>query len=372
MRVSRIIPMMLLLLTLPLLPACGFKDIDKRFFLVAMGLDLPEDKESNKLKISFKLAIPKGDPKHGEEKFQVLVEEARTISEGLAQVRAKLDKELELGHLKAIVFGEALAKKGLDRQIDWIVRRPDLQVISWLAVGRPTAEAVMRTAPPSERYPSNTLFLAFGNTGAESKRIVSAHLFSFARDIREPGVNAMLPLVQAAVDHLNIERAAVFQDKDVKLSLVLNPEETKLINFTIKKDSEMYLQVESEEGHISVQGQRTKVSYQVLDDGEGGLRIPIQYTLNGLIEEAIGVGTITNDKLQEIERQVEAELVKQLMPVLVKLQKQKLDPLGFGLRYRATRWESFEKETKDWLKLYPEARFEVSAKCDLESTGYVK
>lgn len=102
---------MLLSATMTLaLTGCNFKDIDRRIFVVAIGID-PGRKEGT-FKVSLKLAIPQGDVTKIDEKMQILTEESDSISEALRRMKSKVEKELDYVHCKSVILG-----KGLPRMI---------------------------------------------------------------------------------------------------------------------------------------------------------------------------------------------------------------------------------------------------------------
>lgn len=59
------------------------------------------------------------------------------------------------------------------------------------------------------------------------------------------------------------------------------------------------------------------------------------------------------------------------MELLTKLQKNDIDPFGFGLRYRATRL-SREGLFEEWNRIYPEITFNVTMDINLKSTGAIE
>src|SRR5690625_4551243 len=86
-----------------LLSGCGFKDIDKRVFVVGFGID--GGSEEKPYKITLKMAIPgkKDSPKP---EYTYLTQEADTIAKAIRLSESNIDKELEFGHAKVIVLGE--------------------------------------------------------------------------------------------------------------------------------------------------------------------------------------------------------------------------------------------------------------------------
>src|SRR5690349_17935436 len=103
------------------LSACGFKDIEKRFFVVSIGV---------------------GPSKDSPNEYQIVSQEANSISEAVRIIKTKVDKEIDFSHAKVIVFSESIVKnKGNAGMYYWFTRRRDIQKIAWVNIGRPSALA---------------------------------------------------------------------------------------------------------------------------------------------------------------------------------------------------------------------------------------
>jgi spore germination protein KC len=198
--------LLLLFLSLFTIEGCGYKDIEKRFFVVSIGFDKPSN-SNNLYKMTLKLAIPKSDPKNKSDQFILLSEEAKSISEATRLFKAETDKELDFTHAKLIILGEQLLEESIEPIIDWSIRRRDIQGVAWVAIGKPSANAVL---------------------ASESEFTVSTFLFDFFRKSYEKGFQAILPMIEVKENTFTIKKAAIF-DKFVK-KLILSPNETKLLN----------------------------------------------------------------------------------------------------------------------------------------------
>ncbi|ANS74397.1 hypothetical protein AWM70_07225 [Paenibacillus yonginensis] len=86
-----------------------------------------------------------------------------------------LDKELDLGHCKMMLFGEGLAQQDIRQAADWMLRRRDIQLLVFTAVPCPSAQEVLYVQPISERLSGNSLILALSKDGTESPFIVGQH-----------------------------------------------------------------------------------------------------------------------------------------------------------------------------------------------------
>lgn len=364
-------PLLLVLCFALILSGCGTKDIDKRFFVVSLGVDTVEGNKTQ-FRFSFKMAVPKSRLRHGDSEFVIMSVESETVAGATAKLKTLVDKEPDFGHLKLVVFSEDTAGRGLLPVTDWLHRYSDIQKICWLAIGRPTAREILAYKPKSERYPSNNLFMTFDHSGAETDTAITQYIFSFGRDVTEPGIDAVLPVIQDEKQALGISRAAVFGGD--KLALILKPEETKLLNIMKRTAPEVELNLADGLGegleHAAVHGFKVGASYR-LEEGER-LAIRMNLKVRGELEEIHPHTVLTEEQIKNVEMAAEAYLTSHAKSLLEKCRDGGLDPVGFGLRYRSKHWDSREAETEAWKQLYPQVEFKVRAEVKITSTGRIK
>ncbi|MBW4838185.1 MAG: Ger(x)C family spore germination protein [Paenibacillaceae bacterium] len=350
------------------LSSCGYKDIDKRFFVVSMGIDhnAEAEEDSPRYNVLLKLAIPQADVQAGQEEFILLGEKSDSITNAVRKIKAKVDKELDFSHTKVILFGEDVVKEGdVNRLLDWFMRRRDIQKIAWVGVARPNAEKVLQLKPKSERLPSNALFLSFGQSGTESAFIVSDYLFSFRKRLTERGLDPVLPIIEAEDNELLQIDKSVFMNKDKSLGL-LNPEETKLLNLITNRTEKADLEVKTtgtQKFYISINKAKTKYKIKIPRDSEPYAEVNIK--LVGTIEESSE--DIDPADTKQLKEEAEKRYMKKAEALLSKLQARGADPVGFGLIYRGT--HSNSDDWRQWEELYPRLTFKVKIEVRIQGFG---
>lgn len=348
-----------------LLSSCGYKDIDKRFFVVTIGVDKAEQ-EDKKYKLLLKLAVPTANVKQGEDKFIVAEYESDSITEAVRMIKSKVDKELDFSHAKAILFSEAVVKEDMGVLLDWFIRRRDIQKIAWVAVAKPNAKDILYLQRDIELLPSNSLFLSFGKTGTESVYIISEYLFDFRKRITEKGLDPILPIIDLRhPNYFEINNAAILNNEHLKLTL--SKQDTKVLNILLNRADKADIRVERKNGgepnafFISTDVARTK--FKIRDDGKPVVEVKVH--LEGIIEEAWE--GLSEDQLKECQKQANAEFEGRVVSLLKKFQEAGVDPLGLGLHYRA---QSFAKnDWEKWQEIYPKVKFDVQVDTIIQSTG---
>ncbi|WP_284645795.1 Ger(x)C family spore germination protein [Paenibacillus silviterrae] len=350
------------------LTGCGFKDIDKRFFAVSIAIDEPVNKE-RKYMVTIRLAIPSPEEKFGANNSILVTEENDSIAEALRIVKSKIDKELDLGHMKAIIIGESIAKKGEMQEIcDWFFRRRDVQQIAWMGIGRPRAIDVIKLEPNTERLPSNMLFMFFGETGTETGYVVSEYMFDFRRRLTERGIDPILPVLEPrGGNQLTINRVALLDKK--KQKLVLTPRETKIFNTFYQGTGKYDIRVNQGNDFFVIAAENVRSLFTIVPQADGKLKIKVRLKISGIIEETSKTH-FRGDELHDLEKLAEQTVQERVQLFLKKLQQSGVDPIGFGLRYRAQNWDR-QKAWDEWQELYPSVEFEVIPHVNITSTGVI-
>ncbi|PTY79367.1 spore gernimation protein GerC [Heyndrickxia sporothermodurans] len=351
-------------LLLLILSGCGFKDIDKRIFVVSIGIDTASHSQK-KYNISLKFVIPgsKDEP----DDFLIVSEKANSISEAVRMIKTKVDKEIDFGHAKVILFGQDLLLKKLPIEINyWFARRRDIQQIAWVGVGKPSALDVLQVRPKSEQLPSDALFLALGKDGSETPYIIPPFYYDYKKRLTEKGLDPMLPIIEAKDSLFTINTMALMNKK--KMKTILTPEETKFLNFMLNKEEKSVLKVNKGKDMIIIETQKVKTKYKIITPPGKQPYIRVKLKVRGRIEEAIKA--VHNDKLTNYENESEKMLNKGMEKLLIKMQKEGVDPIGFGMRYRSRHFNTNDWE--EWQHLYPNIKFKVHSNVQIEDTGLIE
>lgn len=349
---------------------CGFKDIDKRLFVLAIGID-QEEGEEDQYRVTLKLAVPSGSLKESSgTMYSYLTEDSSNMADAIRKLKSQVDKEFDFGHLKTIVIGEKLLNDDLSAISDIFLRRRDFQRVSWMAVGRPTAEDVLKTEPGTEMPASVVLFNMFSDTGVESPYIVTTHLFDFRRKVLESGISPMLPIVQAdeKKTKLLVNHAVVLND--TKEAVELNPRQTKVLNILNNEVDKLGLLIRGEDREFVISVDEVKSKFKILTADHQRTILKMNVDLAGIVEESDEY--LKAKELTSLSKQASKEVEKWVRDLLVLLQEKQVDPLGFGLRYRATRLENGGLQKKWEKELYPNMEFDLSVNVDIKSTGVIE
>lgn len=362
---NRFIPLILLLLSFILISGCAYRDIDKRHFVTAVGVDKIDDEE-HPYEITLKIALPPSDPKAFSNESLILSEKAESISEAVRLIKANVSKELDFGHMKLMLYGKDMLDGHVRKMLDWASRRRDIQQISWIAVGEPSAKEILEIKPKEETIPSNFIFLAFSEEGTETPYLIKTRLFEFRRDMLTEGKSAILPLIKKSneEDQLEMDRSVVF-GKEKNNYLILDQEETKNLNILMGHVQKTDVKVKDEQHNFQIAISKINSNYKIASKN----KIKFKVKMEGIIEES--KQTLHQNDLTKYVKIAEQESSKRTHKLLEHLRDSGFDPIGFGLRYKARSFNN-DNEFNTWKTLYKDIDFDVEMQTHVRSTGVVE
>jgi len=368
-RKKGIILMVMFIQCLFLLVGCGFKDIDNRIFVIGIGID-PSEKEEGHYKVTLKLAIPVASIKTEKKpSYQYLVHEGENIEEAVRILETHTDKVLEFGHSKIIVVNEALLENNIKDVMDYFVRRGDMQLIAWVGAAKNSAEEVLRAEPKEEEAVSTSVTRFFDNNGTESPYIVSTFLFEFRRNSHSFGIDPVLPLIETneGGSQLIVNKSLIVQEG--RAPYELSSRLTREYNSIANNLGGYSYKVEYEGNNIVLNMGKTKVKYKIITDNKKPVAINMKIEMSGEVIESDKNLLLKN--LQKYNKLAEVEVKKHVLEFLTTVQKENIDPVGFGLKYR-TMYLNNEATMSKWDEAYPELLFDLQVEVNLKSTGTIE
>lgn len=352
-----------------LLASCGFKDIDKRIFVSAIGVD-PSEKGDGTYKITLKLSLPVASIKSATgSNYEYLTHDGSTMAEAIRILETHTDKVLELGHTKLIVINESLLETDIKGFMDYFMRRGDIQLIAWVAAAKTSAESILKVEPKTESAVSTTLVNFFGSGGVESPFITSTYLFEFRRNSLSDGINAVLPLVEVSEDktELIVNKSLVVKEKTKPLEL--NDIETKYFNTLKNGMSGLNYEVEQGDVKLIINMDRIRTNYKILMENGHPTSIKVDVKMKGEVGESNKSLLLGN--LEKYNKIASEEIKSKMVGFLENVQEHDLDPMGFGLKYRTLKLH--DKNTiSEWLEAYPDLPIDVHVDVSLKGTGAVE
>ncbi|BDG62398.1 Ger(x)C family spore germination protein [Caldinitratiruptor microaerophilus] len=342
-----------------------FRDTDERALVLMVGIDRGQ---TAPYQVSVQIPIPRGGAPEAliASDFRVLAEEGRTVEEALEKIRASLYRFMELGQVKVVIVGEAVAREGLGG-IDWLWHSRRFPAVAFLAVAREPVAEVIRARTPPVALPALFLYHAFRPTHGVDDGVVPVERWQALQRLRSPLEDVFLPGVTSRKYGLNVEGVAVFREG--RLVGWFSPEESRTFNRLRSTRFYGSLAVPrgggGKPGDLLLTGGRSRYGVRV---GAGG-----EPVLWAHLEAQAAVRERDEMPIRELEAAGARQLEEETRRVLARLQALGADPLGFGERLR--RLDPTHPAVagpEAWRRAYARAPLEVEAVIRIRTTGYTR
>ncbi len=361
------------LLILCTFTGCDFKDIDRRVFILAVGIDI-DSSNPELVRVSLKAAMPTSGGESGgggssseKDTSTLYTLSGNSMSNILRKIKSETPLEPDFSHMKLIMFGEQYVKEhDISTVLDFFTRRRDFQNIAWITLGVPSAETVLSVTPKEERIPGNSLFMKFGQ-GSESPYSYKKKLFEMYNDIITPGNSPSCSIMETKNDKIVMNKAAIFSKG--KLALELNENETEILNLLTDKIhlGSLNINLKEKGSPVSISINKGSSKIKVKKSNDSDILCSITPKINATLEELDGF----TGEASELTPKFEADLKKQVTALLDKFKENQVDPLHLQMFYWAN--DKNYMPNKDWLTdIYPNIKFEINPNIELNHTGTLR
>lgn len=363
----------LLIFLIVFLSSCGKKaPLEDLTLAFIIGIDL--DKENNLVFYEINPVFSEGSKK-GVESYEV---KAKTIRDSRRLFDALTTGEVTAGKIQVLLVGKrVLQHENWFPILDTVYRNPTFSMSTRVVtVDGPVSEVIFHH--PTEKPQLSLHLKALIDKNYDRTRAVKGTLQELHREIYE---KAMTPFISEVKIGKNIELTGIsLLDHKGKYAQFLNvPESTLLLMLQNKKRREITLTIpvlqkvdEKNIFHTNVMSfaasrVKTKIKSEYKHN-KFQFDIKVKMTIN-IVERLFPDEKLNKEQLQ---KEVERELKKQIEDLLKKIQKKKIDPIGLGLYARAYQYTHYKKVKNNWGKALAESTINVSVKVDINSNGAVE
>jgi Ger(x)C family germination protein len=361
----------LLILLIVILSSCGKKaPLEDLTIALILGIDLDDENH---------LAFYEVDPVFGEgaknESYEV---KAKTIRDSRRLFDALTTGEVSAGKIQVLLLGKRVLQHG-----DWfpildtVYRNPTFSMSTRVVtVDGPVSEVILYN--PEEKHQLSLHLKAVIDKNYDRTRAVKGTLQELHREIYEKGITPFISEVKIA-KNLELTGMSLLDDKGKYAQFLNVPESSLLLMLQNKKRHEITLTIpvlpNEDEKNIFHKNEISFAASRVKTKIKSGYKqnkfhfdINVKMTIN-IVERLFPEEKLNKDQLT---KEVEKELKKQIDDLMKKIQKKKIDPIGLGLYARAYQYNHYKKVENNWGKALAESDVNVSVKVDINSNGAVE
>ena len=380
MNISIIKSILCFFLVFALSGCLGAREINDLEIVIGMGVD----KDENAGNILLTAQVVKENAVGGasgnggggdDEAYWNVSSKGESIFDAVRQMTHKTGNRLFISHNQAVIFGNDVAKEGLQEYIDFFLRAHEMRPAALLLVAEDRASDVMDAKPETEKFPAINIAKLVETYGFTS-HFYEVNMKDFAECLMSSTTAPLAPLLSIIQNEENkdiyVSGMAAF--KNGKMVGKLNHDEVRGILWVLGKVKSGVIIVPSlnEPGKavLEIIKAKSKVTPEI-KDGKIVMHIKIKEE-SSLSEQTSTENLATNKALDKIQ-EASAEIIRQeVMAAFDKSRKLNADIFGFGEMLHK-KYSSEWKTLKDnWDEIYPTIELNIDVETKIIKTDLLK
>ncbi len=366
----------LLLVFILSITGCSNRQIfDETGLVTVVGYDLTKDRN-----IRATIVMPSINPE-AKEKMQIMSGTGETSKGIRDKTNLQSDKRILAGQLRVALYGKDMAKAGIGSLIDTLYRDPSLSSRIFLCVYEGETYELL-TYPFQSEGNIGTYMYRMIDQNIRGEKIPSSTIHEFVRAYYDQGIDSQMPYVSRKGDEIVIKGVALFKrDKYVEwitpneafiLKLIRGKFKTgsyeisvpaKIFNMTPNSPAGEKKEVQLVFDTINSQ---SKVLLEKVDPPQFKVNIHLKARI---LELTVPIKLDNRILMRKMEQSLEKELERQAEKIMKKLQALEVDPIGFGIVYKAN-VRGIEKMAMDeWREKFKKATFKFHVKATVTRNG---
>lgn len=337
---------------------------------LAVGYDLTDDG-----KMLVTVSMPEVS-EEADERVQVIASKGDLSKEARSNLGLSTDRKVVSGQLRTAIYSEKLARQGIWKALDTLLRDVNVTSALILCVSDDKANEILDTKYPDRPRVGRYIFDLLRKE-QDNYTVPKTTIHDFARRYYDEGQDPVAPYIQMEGGHIQAAGTALFRDD--KFVGSLSPEETKMLLLLHGEgeggDIKQALREKkgkSKPDQILTTFVRTSFNYEV-SRKKGRSHVTFNVKVSGQVVEYTGDADMTDAKQKaKLEKQIAEGLRTRMKDLIDQLQhKYKADPLGIGDHIRTQHYYK-EWNKKIWRKEYENAKITVNFDFRITRPGVLK
>jgi spore germination protein KC len=364
---------------IPLLSGCWDRvEVNDIAIITAAAIDYTED---NQIKVSVQIFIPRALPSGGmgggtgESTF---VREATgvNLADAISKLQMKIPRKIFWGQCRIFIFGMQMAEKGIQEQLDYLIRHPQPRGRAYMFVSKDNVEKVLETIPPLERYSGEVLRelsdlqVGLRVTMQDLDLILSSEAQAAALPLVE-----ILPPPEGKKESETIPfitGTAVFK-KD-KLIGVVDVYKTRGIIW-LRNEIKQYtisFKPKNEKGEIALNPVRADVKL-IPKIANGQWKMTVKTMTEGdVVQNGTKLNMMDPKVIQRLEEDYQKDIQDRIKLSLKDLQEDlNADIIGFATEFHRKYPKEWKKVKDHWDDVFPQVEVKVDVEAYIRRPGYI-
>lgn len=352
-----------------MLSACwDARNIDDLYLVFAIGIDISKDSEDQYL---VTIVSPTVDPEAQESKIEIS-SVSNTLRNAQDNIQNKSSRRITFNNTKMFILGEDVAKQGIRRHLDTLVRDPESRGTIRMIVTEGRATDLMNIEPKFAPLVSLYLFDLVQNSFFTST-VPFTTVREFNNDLHTDGIEPTVPYLKYGntKEEQIVNSTAIFE-KDKMIGTLTHDES---VAFALLKASarDGFLTShlpDSESDYVTIRklGGKNRIVVKVVEDN---IFIDHYITIDAAITEQTSPLPLDQDVIRRLEKVFAYQVKLMCEEIVNKLQNDfKVDSIGYGKNVRAYHPNYFDGQK--WNETFQDVDINIVTKINIVSIGTIE
>lgn len=319
-----------------------------------------------------------------QENAKIVAGQGDTLMEGQKHMNYKLDFLLDPSSIKLELFGKSTAEDGINNYLEQVSRSIKASKKRLLAVSNTTANGLMTKTKKSTGANVNRALSHTIDLNNKQDILPRMTLHEFQRMYYEQGVDPTLPILSYQDERPKLRAIALFQNDKMVGQIPIDQafyinmlhhnihdlkQEVPLPFQPFKKYLQEKPQKEQKNLYTSLNIQKGTSKTKLVDKQQLAFHTQLNFDVE-LLELTEDVNMQRQDASKTLKREIEKAMKEQYTKLLTTLQKQNVDPMGYGQIYEAKEGHNAFTDS-EWRDKFPNINVDIDVNVDIRNHGEI-
>lgn len=373
----------ILVLLIPFI-LCGcwnYKEVNQLAIVSGMAIEKENDEYVLTAQIinSQKSDVQDSSNIDGNKPVNILKAKGKTVHEALSNMALISPKDLYIGHNKLFIIDEEVAKNGIEKIIDFLIRQPESHKQFQVLISKgDKASNILEVLTPIEDLPAKDILLTLHLASNQKGNVTEVTYDELLSNIHKEGLEPTIPVIEITKSNNNLKKGT-----DIKLSGMSVFKRDKLIG---------YLNYEESLGYNLIRNNIKKDVINFKCNGNYGSFEIVSITTNfkvDIVNEKPLVNINTEGSLYLSEMNCDLNISKnserkKLMDIINKKvetiisetiynvkSKYKVDIFGFGYYLYQNNYKYWVNNKNNWDNLFNNIDLKINVNLNITKKGSI-
>ncbi|MFC7687013.1 Ger(x)C family spore germination protein [Ureibacillus sp. GCM10028918] len=311
-----------------------------------------------------------------ESKVEVQSETESTSKGTRVKVDMKTAKALAAGQMRVILFGEDLAKKGIEEAIHTTMMNNEISTSIYLAVVKGTTKSLLEYPYKDVTDIGQHIFNLIDHN-VNQQYTISSSLHEIVRDNYSEVRNFALPVLRKKGEFIQLDGIALFRHGKMVgelpagdifyIMMVQDNFENSTLELVLDGERIDSSKFEEKQLQIAVDSIYTKRKIKVVNPKQNEFDLNIKINCR-LLEINSLISTTDSKLLEKIEKAMNQKIENEITRILAYSQEVNSDIYGFGEQYRAQVRDASLTDKK-WSEMFKEMKVNINVEVEIIRNG---